>query len=59
MFEYKTMTGDGLPSEAQLDVLAEEGWELVQIIPFAKGMKEIREGEVAMYLRRVRKVTIQ
>ena len=54
MYEYKTMTGEGLPGEKQLNILSEEGWEMVQIIPFVPGMIEISEGDVAMYLRRMK-----
>ena len=57
MYEHKTMTGRGLPSEAQLDVLAEEGWELITVIPYTEGMIEIEKGDVAIYLRRIKVVS--
>lgn len=57
MFEYKTVLGTGLPNHKQFDELSEEGWELVQIIPYVEGMTDISKGEVAIYFRR--KIDIQ
>ena len=57
MYEYRTMTGRGLPGTKQLNLLSEEGWELVQIVPFTDGMVDIKEGEVGIYFRRVVKAS--
>ena len=52
MKEYKTLIGNDIPSSEQLDTLASDGWELVQIVPWFENQKQVRPGHVAIYLQR-------
>jgi hypothetical protein len=49
MFEYKLMSSAGLPTELQLNELASEGWDLVQIV---HNLISRDRYEYAVYLRR-------
>ena len=53
MYEYKTMIGDDLPSVTNLNELAQQGWEFVQLVTYATGMMNITEGQVCVYFRRL------
>ena len=50
--EYRVVVGDSLPSPRLLAEHALEGWELVQIVHHAPGMRNINPNQLAMYLRR-------
>ncbi len=47
----RVLIGDSLPSPQQLDGYSKDGWELVQIVHHAQGMRSIGPGQVAVYLR--------
>jgi uncharacterized protein DUF4177 len=49
MFEYKVVSSAGLPTEVQLNELANEGWDLVQIV---QNLISRDRFEYAVYLRR-------
>jgi hypothetical protein len=49
MFEYKMVSSAGLPTETQLNELASEGWDLVQIV---HNLISRDRYEYAVYLRR-------
>ena len=50
-YEYRVLIGDTLPAPQQLDGYSADGWELVQIVHHAQGMRNIGPGQVAVYLR--------
>lgn len=51
MIDYKVMPICGLPTEQQLNDLADEGWQLVQIIQNAMSRDRF---EFVIYLSRLR-----
>ena len=48
-FEYKLVPSSGLPTEEQLNELANEGWEVLQIVP---NMTSRDRYEYVVYLKR-------
>ena len=50
--EYHVAVRDSLPSPRELVEHAMAGWELVQIVHHAPGMRNIGPNQLAMYLRR-------
>ena len=51
-YEYHVLIQDFLPSPRELVEHALKGWELVQIVHHAPGMRNIEQNQLAMYLRR-------
>ena len=51
-YEYHVSVRDSLPSPRELVEHAMAGWELVQIVHHAPGMRNIQPNQLAMYLRR-------
>ena len=50
--EYRVVVGNSLPSPRLLTEHALEGWQLVEIVHHAPGMRNINANQLAMYLRR-------
>lgn len=49
MTEYKVTVSSGLPTQEQLNELAHDGWDLVQVVPNVASRDKF---EYAVYLRR-------
>ncbi len=57
LHEYRTAIGDDIASAEQLDEESEQGWNLVQIIPYFLGSTNMKPGQVAHYFRRLKVMT--